>query len=297
MKISCCWMYAIGKYGYPPSLENTYKAINEMRELGFDYIELEGFGYENLAQVIGSVQDIKKTCDKAGVKVSNFAVLLPDIISMNKKLQDKAFEWFKRGGEAAAIIGSPNIWIDCFFPPLEIIKGSPLTSELVFGDDTYVRVPDDFSWGSFWDHFVEAVARCTEIAKANGMCLLVEPRVGEVTSNSEALLRLGEAIDDEHFGVILDCAHQHAQKELLPLSVHKLGDLVRYVHVADNNGRVNNHFEMGNGNIDWRSVFLSLKQIGFNGFYGVDLENMPGLSQKFVETKDKLECYAAEFAL
>jgi glycerophosphoryl diester phosphodiesterase len=35
-------LYAISKYGYPPSIENTYRAVKEMKKLGFEYIELEG---------------------------------------------------------------------------------------------------------------------------------------------------------------------------------------------------------------------------------------------------------------
>lgn len=40
MKISCCWPYASSKYGYPPSLEDTKKALREMKDLGFTYVEL-----------------------------------------------------------------------------------------------------------------------------------------------------------------------------------------------------------------------------------------------------------------
>lgn len=40
MKISCCWLYASSKCGYPPSLEDTKKALREMKDLGFTYVEL-----------------------------------------------------------------------------------------------------------------------------------------------------------------------------------------------------------------------------------------------------------------
>ena len=51
MKISCCWMYAIGTYGFPPKIEDIKKAISDMAQMGFKYIELEGMGYENMAAV------------------------------------------------------------------------------------------------------------------------------------------------------------------------------------------------------------------------------------------------------
>jgi len=41
MKIACCWMYVISKYGFPPKLENIYKGIREMSNLGFKFIEME----------------------------------------------------------------------------------------------------------------------------------------------------------------------------------------------------------------------------------------------------------------
>jgi len=42
MKICCCWLYAISRYGHPPSMEDTFKLIREMKEMGFKAIELEG---------------------------------------------------------------------------------------------------------------------------------------------------------------------------------------------------------------------------------------------------------------
>lgn len=297
MKISCCWMYAIGHYGYPPTIQNMLRAIGEMSDLGFSHIELEGFGEDNLGQVIGHTRVIKERLEDTGLKLSNFAVLLPETISLDQARQEKAFDLFQRGVETAAALGSPNVWIDSYAPPVEVKKGNLLTTELTFGTQMRIRVPDGFSWPRFWENFVGAVRRCTEIVKQHGMTLLVEPRVGEVTTNSEALIRLGEAVNDDHFGIIFDTAHQHAQKELLPLSVHKLGRLLRYVHVADNDSRDNRHFEMGNGNIDWDSVFHSLKQTGFDGFFAIDLEKMPDLGRKFVETRQKLEGYAKKFGI
>lgn len=51
MKISCCWIYAISKYGYPPNMGDTYKVIEEMTGMGFKNIELEGIGEENLKSI------------------------------------------------------------------------------------------------------------------------------------------------------------------------------------------------------------------------------------------------------
>jgi len=291
MKIVCAWMYAIGQYGFPPAIANVLKAIREMKEMGFEYVEAEGIGYENLNQVIEQRREIKKICDGEGLKMANFAVLLPDVISMEKKVREKAFEYYERGVETAAYLGSPYTWIDSYFPPLEVQKGVVPTEELVYGQEFRVRVPESFEWQKFWNSFIEAITYCNRVAKSNGIGLLVEPRVGEVVSNCDAMLRMLEQVNDDNLGVILDIGHQHAQKELIPLSIEKLGPHMKYVHIADNDGRDNRHLVPGNGTVDWDEVFRLLNRRDFDGYYSVDLEQLPDLRNKFVETKRFLEEY------
>jgi sugar phosphate isomerase/epimerase len=297
VKIVCAWMYAIGRYGFPPAMPDILAAIREMKEMGFEYIEAEGIGYENLEQVIAHRQEIRNLCDGEGLKLANFAVLLPDIFCQEAKVRATAFEHFQRGIETASYLGSPYAWIDSFFPPLAVKKGVIPTEELVYGQEFRVSVPDGFDWRRFWDSFVEAVCRANEIAKKNSVGLLLEPRVGEVVSNSDAMLRLIEAVDDGNFGVILDVGHQHAQKELLPLSVEKLGRHMKYVHIADNDGKDNRHFAPGDGNVDWEELFRLLKLRRFEGFFSIDLEKLPDLRAKFEQAKRFLEAYAERYGL
>lgn len=297
MKIVCAWMYAIGLYGFPPEIQNVLKAIREMKEMGFEYVEAEGIGYDNLEQVIDQRGEIKKICDGEGLKLANFAVLLPDVISMEQKVRQKAFSYFERGVETAAYLGSPYTWIDSYFPPLEVEKGVVPTDELVYGQEFRVRVPDTFDWQRFWDSFIEAISHCNQVAKKNGIGLLVEPRVGEVVANSDAMLRMIEQVNDDNLGVILDIGHQYAQKELIPLSIEKLGRHMKYVHIADNDGRDNRHFVPGNGTVDWDEVFRLLKRRGFDGYFSVDLEQLPDLKEKFLATKRFLEGCARRYGL
>ncbi len=297
MKITCCWMYAIGKYGFPPTVEHALQAIREMASMGFENIELEGVGFENLQSVIDNRNHLKQACQQAGVRVSNFAVVLPELVSWDEAVMERAMAIFEEGVKTAVYLESPFVWIDSHTPPVDVVGGKLLTDDIVFGQEYRVRIPDGFHWNSFWNHFVGSVRRCNQIARNYGVQLLVEPRVGETTSNSEALLRLAEGVNDDNFGVILDTAHQHAQKEMLPLSVEKLGRLIRYVHVADNDGRINWHYVPGTGTIDWEGLFLALKKQGYNGYYAIDLERMPDLETKFQEGKRFLEDYARRLDL
>jgi sugar phosphate isomerase/epimerase len=290
-------MYAIGTYGFPPKIEDMLKAIKEMAELGFDYIELEGVGFDNLSSVIENKELIKAECIKQGVKVVNFAPLLPEIISQDKNERKKALRYFEQGVKVARYFGSPRVWIDSYNPPLQIVEGNIYIEDLTYGNQMWGRVAKGFSWKKFWDLFVGVIKECNEICKENEMELLIEPRVGEVTSNTEGLLRLFDAIPDDNLGAILDTAHQYAQKEILPLSIAKLGSKIRYVHVADNDGRDNHHYSIGQGTVDWEGVFLALKEERYQGFYAIDLEKLPNLGAEFIKNKQILEEFAERYSL
>jgi len=66
MKISCCWLYAISKYGYPPSLEDTKKVLGEMKDLGFKYVELEGVRNEGMKMIYDNREELLSLCSSLG---------------------------------------------------------------------------------------------------------------------------------------------------------------------------------------------------------------------------------------
>ena len=127
------------------------------------------------------------------------------------------------------------------------------------------------------------------MAKDAGLKLVMEPRVGENISNTDAMLRLLDAIDDNNFGAVFDTGHQNAQKEILPLSVEKLGGKIFYLHVADNDGCTNKHLKLGNGTIDWDGLFTALKKHRFNGYVAVDVGLVDNLDKAYRESKRFLE--------
>src|SRR5207245_10431820 len=130
-------------------------------------------------------------------------------------------------------------------------------------------------------------------AKKAKLKFCVEPRVGELLSNPAAILRMMDAVGDENFGAVLDTAHQNAQKEILALSVEKLGKRIFFVHAADNNGRVNDHVAAGRGTVDWDGVFQGLKKHGFSGYVAVEVGQVRDLDAQYRESLQFLRGMAA----
>lgn len=290
MKINMCWLYAISKYGYPPSIEDTLKVIDEIADLGFTYMEMEGVREENMKAVWDSRKLIKDKVEERGIKLMNFCPILPGLVSLDKREREKEFELYKIGLDLSEYFGTELVQIDSFTPPLKFKGDAPYKEAISFGLDLKVEVDPEFSWDDQWKVLVESFSRAAEMAKERGKKLCVEPRVGEMIANTDSALRLIDHMGGpENFGVVLDTGHLNAQKEILPLSVEKLGKKIFYLHVSDNDGKVNEHLGLGKGSIDWEGVFITLKKHGFDGYVGLDIGNVEDLDKEVVESKRFLE--------
>lgn len=297
MKISCCWLYAITKYGYPPSMPDTFKVLREMKALGFDCVELEGVRRDNLTEVYTQRRELKKFCDDEGLRVINFCPVLPGSVSLERKEREESWDLFKRAIEIARYFDTATIQGDSFTPPLKFRGDAPYKESISYGKQFTVEIDPKFEWRRQWDAMVESFSFMTQEAKKAGLRFCVEPRVGELLSNTDAILRMIDAVADDNFGAVLDTAHQNAQKEILALSVEKLGKRIFYVHAADNDGRVNDHVAAGRGTVDWEGVFQGLKKHGFAGYVAVDVGMVPDLDAQYRESLQFLTRMAARHGL
>ena len=204
-----------------------------MKDLGFQYVELEGVRRDNLLAVYEKRQELKRFCDGEGLKVVNFCPVLPDSVSLDKKKRLASWDLFKRAIEIAKYFGCYTIQGDSFTPPLKFKGDSPYKESISYGKHFSVAIDRKFRWQHQWDAMVETFSFMARQAKKAGLKFCVEPRVGEMLSNTDAILRMMDHVGDENFGAVLDTAHLNAQKEILALSVEKLGKRIFFVHAAD----------------------------------------------------------------
>jgi sugar phosphate isomerase/epimerase len=297
MNICCCFLYTISKYGYPPKLNDVFRSLEEMKEMGFHNVELEGVREENLQEVYKARHELKARCGSLGLNIINFCPVLPGVVSIERREREKNIDLFKRGLELAVYFGCATIQVDSFTPPLQFVGDAPYKEMISFGKEFKVIIPEDFVWQEQWDALVDGISRCNALAKSAGLPLCLEPRVGEIITNTDAMLRLMDAVNDDNFGAVFDTGHQHAQKEILPLSVEKLGNRIFYLHLSDNNGLTNEHLALGKGTIDWEGLFTALKKQRFNGYVAIDVGNVPEIETAYVESRIFLENLASRLNL
>ena len=297
MKINACWLYAISKYGYPPSIPDTHRAIDDISRLGFKHLELEAVGRPHLDLMYSHRVEIKRHCEDIGIEVVNFCPILPDLVSLDAKTRSNALDDFQRIVELGAYFGCRTIQTDSYVPPVEFAGDVPYRTGISFDRQFDVILNPDFSWDGFWKVVVDSFTKCAELSARAGLLFCIEPRVGEIVSNTDALLRLIDASGSKNLGAAYDTGHQHAQKEILPLSIEKLGSRVFYVHVSDNDGRTNEHLTLGEGTINWRGFFAALKKHKYDGFVAIDVGGVQDMDRAYRQSKEFLEEISQELAM
>ncbi len=273
MRIGCAALYPITRYGFPYSFDDYLKALGEMKEAGFDAVELEIDISLNLDEYWARIDEIKASLAEHELRLCGVIGVVQQAFSTDRVAADREADRFARLADFIAEVGCSTAVI-CAYMPNEIEK--------VEGTEVYrgspplqIRLPIGFEWQRFWDNAVERFAALCRIAAQRGQRLVIENRVGDFVNTSDGVLNLIREAGEPNGGVLLDVAHTHATKEHLELVIPKLGERLLYVHLADNDSSFSHHLPAGQGNIDFMSVFRSLKAIGYDGFANVDFGGVP----------------------
>lgn len=257
--------------------------------MGFEYAELEGIGEKNLREIYREKENLKKFCKEIDLKIINFCPIIPELISFDRKEREKAKELFKMSVEIAKFFNCYTIQTDSYTPPVKFKGDVPYREAISFGKEFKVEIPEKFRWEKLWDILVESMSFCAEYSKKYDIKFCLEPRVGEIISNTDSLLLLMRDVKNENFGAVLDTGHLHAQKEILPLSVEKLKEKIFYLHISDNDTKDNSHLSPGKGTIDWEGLFLALKKYRFSGYVAVDVGGVSEIEKEYIYSKKFLE--------
>lgn len=89
-------------------------------------------------------------------------------------------------------------------------------------------------------------------------------------STAPALVRLVDELDVPHAGICMDFGHAHLMGDAAE-AVEITGEHLIATHVHDNRGRDDEHLPPYMGTIDWDSVLLTMRKIGYEGTWLMEL--------------------------
>jgi len=273
MKLSITYLYTIYTYGYPPSLEGDLKALDEIRDMGFHYLEMEALGPEHTQMLWDNREAIKARLDGNGIHIHNFVGMDYDLVSLDDSKRRQAYENFKRTAELGAYFDTDLLHVASYSAPVEYPEGAiyQMGEDYEFPSLPKVRVPADYDWRKVWDVLIESSRAVAGIAAGHGKTIIMEPRVGEMISNADSLRRLVDDVAMDNFKANFDTAHLCAHRENIPLALTKLKDCFVNIHIADNDIVSPDHLPIGKGVIDWDEFFRILKSWGYTGHLGLDI--------------------------
>lgn len=139
-----------------------------------------------------------------GLIVDNFCPVLPDVVSLDEEKRRHALSLFDLACEIANFFGCTTIQTDSFTPRLSLKRPAPYKQMVDFDIQFKVKVDPQFSWEKQWQVMVDSFRILAQKAADAGLKFCLEPRVGEMISNTDAALRLFDHVGHENLGFVLD---------------------------------------------------------------------------------------------
>lgn len=268
LKIGITYLYTILNYGYPPTVEDDLRALDEVGSLGFRFLEMEGLGADHLQGLVKHKRAYARAIESNGLYVHNFCLVHRDLVSVDDRVRRAAYDVAKVAVEVAREFRSETLHLASYAPEeVTFVDGPPYSGSTYRLKREYrVEIPDTFRWERQWRALVESTRAVSDLAAEADLKVIMEPRVGEIICSSDSLLRLIEDVNRPNFFANFDCAHFQAQREIIPLSLERLRGKYANVHIADNDPVSTEHLPLGEGIIDWDGFFRTLARHGYEGY-------------------------------
>lgn len=114
------------------------------------------------------------------------------------------------------------------------------------------------------------------------------------TTPEELLELLGRLGNDRLYGICWDTGHGHLHKIQQPEAIRQMGTHLKALHIHDNRGEKDEHQLPYLGYIEWESLLLALKEVGYTGDFTYEASYFtPGFDPEFHQEALKFACKLA----
>jgi L-ribulose-5-phosphate 3-epimerase len=123
-----------------------------------------------------------------------------------------------------------------------------------------------------WKRLTRACKELAAYAAERQVRLAFEPEPGMFVDTMARFAELSRRVGHPAFGLTLDIGHLHCQGEV-PIADHlrRWQPLLWNIHIEDMRRGVHDHLMFGEGEIDFRPVMQTLREIGYAGGVHVEL--------------------------
>ncbi len=266
-------------FQWDPPYENVIKRISS---LGFKAIELIAWNGDFLDNYYtpSKVKELRKILAGEGLELSQFVFSPFDLSHPDGKKRLEGIDSFKKASDVglelgAKIINSVSSW------PFGMRFGEefPWHTQKPLVQMFTAPMPTGLDWDGNYKDYVDALRICAEYCEKQGLYYSIEPHPYAYAANTSGMLRLFEHVGSDALCMNFDPSHLFPVGDFPNVSVYQLGDKIKHLHVSDNDAVTNVHWRPGQGKIDWKEMFIALKEIGYDGVISIELEDVPGVSR------------------
>ena len=216
--------------------------LKELARIGFDAVELclesSDMRPENFTQ--SQADELKKLMDKLGLEIASVSYHAD-----TESAEQRKANTFK-AVEIAAWLGADVLIINA-----EKTREGEKEKQ--------------------WQELVETLKSLTAAAEKRGVNIAIEPEPLLVIDDIDDMIRMIDEVNSPNLKVNLDIGHAYITDPDLNDSIKRLGDSIVHTHLEDIKDKVHNHLELGKGDIDFAEVHKAYMDIGYDGYYVVDL--------------------------
>jgi len=251
------------------------EALKTIARLGFKGVELPVWSEEFIEDYYTpeTSRRLAGLIDDLGLTLTDIFCIPVGIASTDPKRRAASVDQFKRALDVAQELGTDKVLA---LPPNPFDIDIPVLLGRATSQEWSVEFPEGGDWRQNWEDVVDVLGQFATACEERGMRVALEPHPHRVVHNADGLLRALDRIESDAIGFNLDPSHLFPSGELANMVVYQVGDRIFHTHLSDNDGQTNAHWRPGKGKIDWRSVLVSLRDIGYDGPLSLELEDVPG---------------------
>lgn len=247
MKIGIMSGAYVGRYG----LE---KGLKKMREHGYEAVDEQIFCNTDVPLFSLSEREFKKTLTERRQEYAAYGIKISQahgpwrfpIKDFTKEDRAERFEKMAKSVRGCAILGCPHMVIHNIMPYGELDLSAQVVKEIN----------------------QEFMGRLSELGREYGVVINMEnmPFIHQHLATCEALLSFVKSMNTEWIRICLDTGHAAVFGHSPADCVRLFGkEYLRTLHVHDNDGKHDYHWNPGMGVVDWEDFGASLREIEFEG--------------------------------
>ncbi|HAL62404.1 MAG TPA: sugar phosphate isomerase/epimerase [Chloroflexi bacterium] len=260
--------YSISNWIYGD--EPLRKTFERLKRYGYDGVELMG------EPRLYRVAEIRGLCREFGLQVLSIAGMYPwpteerDLANPDPEVRERAVKYLRECVDFALDVGAPLIIV----VPSAVAKTSPVG-----------RFESEEEWVAAaereWNYALESVSTAAAYAEQEGVLLAVEPINRYETfliNNVDQGLRFVSEVGSRAVKLHLDTFHMNIEERDPAEAIHKAGELLVNVHIADSNRQA-----VGYGHTDFEAIMRALKDIDYQG--ALALEPLPPVPDPYIAAR------------